>query len=68
MFIGKAGLKSFSFAASSEQWAQFDNFTFASPAGAVPEPSTWAMLIVGFGAVGMGMRSSRRRETALAAA
>nr|WP_295373401.1 PEPxxWA-CTERM sorting domain-containing protein [uncultured Sphingosinicella sp.] len=34
----------------------------------MPEPSTWAMLIVGFGAVGMGMRSSRRRETALAAA
>lgn len=38
-------------------------------AGAVPEPSTWAMLIVGFGAVGAGMRiSRRRRETALAAA
>jgi hypothetical protein len=35
---------------------------------AVPEPSTWAMLIVGFGAVGMGMRSSRRRHIKLAAA
>jgi hypothetical protein len=68
VFIGKAGLKSFSFAAGERQWAQLDNITFASPAGAVPEPTTWAMLIVGFGAVGIGMRSSRRRETALAAA
>ncbi len=27
----------------------------------VPEPATWAMLIVGFGAVGGAMRASRRR-------
>jgi hypothetical protein len=64
-FVGKTGLKSFSFAANAEQWAQFDNFMFASPAGAVPEPSTWAMLIVGFGAVGGAMRRGRRRQTAL---
>jgi hypothetical protein len=31
------------------------------PTGAVPEPSTWAMLILGFGAVGATMR--RRRQT-----
>ena len=36
-------------------------------AAAVPEPSTWGMLIVGFGAVGLGMRSSRRKGNALAA-
>ena len=30
------------------------------PAGAVPEPSTWAMMLVGFGAIGYG---SRRRRT-----
>lgn len=36
---------------------------YASP-GAVPEPSTWAMLILGFGAVGAAMR---RRQSAAAA-
>ncbi len=30
------------------------------PSGAVPEPSTWAMMLVGFGAVGGAMRRSRK--------
>lgn len=30
-------------------------------AGAVPEPSAWALLILGFGAVGAGMRQRRTR-------
>jgi hypothetical protein len=29
---------------------------------AVPEPATWAMMIIGFGAVGSMVRSSRRRQ------
>ncbi len=33
---------------------------------AVPEPSTWAMMLVGFG--GLGYAALRRRRTALAAA
>ena len=33
----------------------------------VPEPGTWAMLIVGFGAAGTAMRSARRRERLAAA-
>jgi TRAP-type C4-dicarboxylate transport system permease small subunit len=32
---------------------------------AVPELSTWAMMLVGFGGIGMAMR--RRRHSALAA-
>ena len=28
---------------------------------AVPEPATWAMMIVGFGAIGSTLRSARRR-------
>ena len=35
--------------------------------GAVPEPSTWAMLIVGFGAVGSAMRRRPKLHSALSA-
>lgn len=38
-----------------------------SISNAIPEPSTWAMMILGFGAVGVAARSSRRRH-ALASA
>ena len=34
----------------------------AGVAGAVPEPATWAMMILGFGMVGAGLRLRRRRE------
>lgn len=32
---------------------------------AVPEPSTWAMMLLGFGVVGYSLRSARRRKTKL---
>jgi hypothetical protein len=32
---------------------------------AVPEPATWAMMLLGFGGIGMAMRRSRRRNPAL---
>jgi len=35
-----------------------DNINFASD-GAVPEPATWAMMLLGFGAVGFAMRRER---------
>jgi hypothetical protein len=35
-----------------------------SPTGAVPEPATWAMMLLGFSGIGMAMR--RRRKPALA--
>lgn len=31
----------------------------------LPEPATWAMMLVGFGGVGVAMRRSRRREKAV---
>ena len=34
----------------------------ASPVGAVPEPSTWAMMLLGFGAIGFAMRRSRKNN------
>jgi hypothetical protein len=33
--------------------------------GAVPEPATWAMMLLGFGAIGVGFRRSRRRQTGM---
>ena len=35
---------------------------------AVPEPATWAMMLIGFGAVGHSMRASRRTNKGLAIA
>jgi hypothetical protein len=33
-------------------------------AGTVPEPSTWALLVVGFGGLGLAMRNARAKQTA----
>ena len=37
------------------------------PVSAVPEPATWAMMIIGFGAVGSMVRTTRRRNVFSAA-
>jgi hypothetical protein len=44
----------------------FDSHTLGtfSTAAAVPEPSTWAMMLVGFGGLGGVVRRSRRRAIA----
>jgi PEP-CTERM motif len=39
----------------------------AATLGGVPEPTTWAMLIVGFGIIGAAMRRRGRRASAGAA-
>jgi len=45
-----------------------DNGSLPNPnPGGVPEPATWAMMIIGFGAVGSMVRSSRRRNAMVAA-
>ena len=43
------------------------NFNLTESAAAVPEPTTWAMMIIGFGAVGAMVRTSRRRNVFSAA-
>jgi hypothetical protein len=52
---------------SHDNEVMFDNLvsavTGAPPVtGAIPEPSTWAMLLLGFGFVGGAMRSAKRRQ------
>lgn len=36
------------------------NTTFSAAATAVPEPSTWGLMLLGFGAIGFAMRRRRR--------
>lgn len=38
----------------------------AAVEGGVPEPSTWAMMLLGFGAVGFGLRQRKRGMTQMA--
>ena len=45
-----------------------DNISLDSPTGSVPEPSTWAMMLLGFGAIGVSMRRRRRTHSSLQAA
>jgi len=51
-----------SFSGRTVNWA-FDilNVNGAALGGAVPEPATWAMLLLGFGLIGGAMRTQRRR-------
>ena len=38
---------------------EFDSLAGATATGAVPEPSSWVMLIIGFGFIGYGLRRKR---------
>ena len=41
-------------------WARF---TLSQGVAAVPEPSTWSMMLLGFGGMGVALRRNRRRNT-----
>ena len=61
--VGFAGIaKSVEFEGPSGYFA-FDDLAFgvAPPSGAVPEPATWALMLLGFGAIGGAMRRQRTR-------
>ena len=55
--------------ANLDPGSRYENWTFASqdivPTGGVPEPATWAMMLIGFGGLGAALR--RRRAVALTA-
>jgi hypothetical protein len=40
--------------------SRLDNFAIDGPTGAVPEPSTWAMMLLGF--TGVGFMAYRRKS------
>ena len=42
-------------------YAVVDNVRFGSVSAAVPEPATWALLLIGFGFIGGAMRIRRRK-------
>lgn len=52
---GHAGFQGF----GDESWGVSD--VLVTQTGAVPEPGTWALMIIGFGAAGATLRQSRRR-------
>jgi hypothetical protein len=45
-----------------------DTIDFTAPNGAIPEPDTWAMLIIGFGLVGLSMRRGKKPQAVPATA
>ena len=55
---------------NNEDTSQYDYFNIArfspSQAGVVPEPATWATMLLGFGAVGFSMRRRRSASTVAA--
>ena len=44
------------------------SFSARAVAAGVPEPATWAMMLMGFGAIGVSLRRRRRTQTLLQAA
>jgi hypothetical protein len=53
------------FTTSNGEWVAGVVTVTASAIGAVPEPSTWAMMLVGFGGLGW-LAQRHRRPTSLA--
>lgn len=51
-------------AGTSGRSASYSGTLSFAAAGAVPEPATWALLILGFGMIGFGMRRQRARGQA----
>lgn len=66
-FTSDVGITSINVRSGTAGTVQYylDDLSFGS-AAAVPEPAQWAMLIVGFGMIGSGLRRRRTMETHLA--
>ncbi len=51
-------------AACEGDGTQYRNYAFRADGGAVPEPATWGLMILGFGLSGVALRSRRRMAIA----
>ena len=73
-FIGLSSVTPFdrvtiNYGSGTELYTFIDDFRLGTANnGAVPEPSTWAMMLMGFGAIGVALRRRRSTNLALAAA
>ena len=45
------------------EFHQVDNLRLSAAAGGIPEPMTWAMLVLGFGTSGCALRRGRARQS-----
>lgn len=61
-----AGITSVSLTTAASDYVFLDNLTYTSAAGAVPEPATWAMMVLGFGLVGASVRRRAAGNVSLA--
>lgn len=41
----------------------YNDFTFVARTGGIPEPATWAFMILGFGLIGGAMRQTKSRQS-----
>ena len=63
-----APLPAYAFTTENGQWQRYDYLDIGIrvfDGGAVPEPGTWALLLIGFGAIGAGMRARRRTRVTI---
>ncbi len=64
-FIAPTAFTSVTFDMSGGPEVGFDALSFGTAMGAIPEPTTWAMLIFGFGAIGGAMRKKRKTNVSV---
>ncbi len=62
VFLDLIGAESAGFAIDNIRFAGLGQIVVPGNNG-VPEPATWAMMLIGFGAVGSAMRRSRRKAS-----
>lgn len=60
--LNTAAITSATFTGLADGYVAFDNVTISAGSGAVPEPATWGLMILGFGMIG-GAARSRRHKT-----
>ncbi len=63
--ISGSGITKLSFTSANPGYFTISTLRFTQSSGAVPEPATWAMMLIGFGAAGYAMRRRTRVATSV---